>query len=326
MSSAAGPGSAEDLGRLTDDQLEARLRGVCARERSASAEAIALLAELETRDAVLRAGYGSLFAYCRDALGLSEADACQRIAVARAARRFPVIVTMLAEGSITLAAVRLLGNCLTTENHRNVLESARGKRKAEVEEMVARLAPRPDVPDEVRRLKPPVAGLAAPGPAAPSAPAWTAIERLSPSRYRLEVTIDEGAFEKLRLARDMLRHAIPPCADGAVLERALAALLADLARQKFAATASPRPPRDAEPDSRHVPAEVKRRVWLRDLGRCAFVGTGGRRCEERALLEFHHVKPYAVGGEATVENIQLRCRRHNQYEARVAFGGTRDEA
>jgi hypothetical protein len=36
-------------------------------------------------------------------------------------------------------------------------------------------------------------------------------------------------------------------------------------------------------------------------------------------VEFHHIRPYAVGGEATVENVQLRCRRHNDYEARVYF-------
>ncbi len=32
------------------------------------------------------------------------------------------------------------------------------------------------------------------------------------------------------------------------------------------------------------------------------------------------MKPHAVGGEATVENIELRCRAHNVYEARLFFG------
>jgi hypothetical protein len=36
--------------------------------------------------------------------------------------------------------------------------------------------------------------------------------------------------------------------------------------------------------------------------------------------EFHHVAPYATGGAATADNIQLRCRAHNQYEARLFFG------
>jgi len=32
------------------------------------------------------------------------------------------------------------------------------------------------------------------------------------------------------------------------------------------------------------------------------------------------VLPYAAGGQATVDNIQLRCRAHNGYEAEQAFG------
>jgi hypothetical protein len=36
-------------------------------------------------------------------------------------------------------------------------------------------------------------------------------------------------------------------------------------------------------------------------------------------LELHHVVPYAAGGPATVENIQLRCRAHNGYEAERDF-------
>jgi hypothetical protein len=65
---------------------------------------------------------------------------------------------------------------------------------------------------------------------------------------------------------------------------------------------------------------VKRAVWLRDGGRCAFVASAGRRCNERAFLEFHHREPYAIGGEAAVANISLRCRQHNAYEGQLAFG------
>jgi hypothetical protein len=35
------------------------------------------------------------------------------------------------------------------------------------------------------------------------------------------------------------------------------------------------------------------------------------------------VDPYALGGEATVEKIELRCRRHNDYEGRLYFGKRR---
>ena len=73
--------------------------------------------------------------------------------------------------------------------------------------------------------------------------------------------------------------------------------------------------------SRHIPSEVKRAVWWRDRGQCAFVSDAGRRCAERSFLELHHIQPYAMDGPPTVGNISLRCRRHNQYEAEIVFGG-----
>ncbi|MGQ0548287.1 MAG: hypothetical protein ACT4PY_01260, partial [Armatimonadota bacterium] len=73
----------------------------------------------------------------------------------------------------------------------------------------------------------------------------------------------------------------------AELDRALTALLQDLAKQKLAAADRPRESRGIARGSRHVPAEVKRAVWSRDGGRCAFVADNGRRCTEEAFLEFH---------------------------------------
>ena len=66
-------------------------------------------------------------------------------------------------------------------------------------------------------------------------------------------------------------------------------------------------------------AAVKREVWKRDGSRCAFVGSAGQ-CTERGCLEFHHVIPFADDGPTTAENLQLRCRAHNAYEAEVHFG------
>src|SRR5882672_6423927 len=143
------------LRHLSDAALVAGLANSLTRERDETASVVAHLAELDTRDVHLREGYTSLFVYCRDALGLSEWEAYNRIEVARAARRFPVILDMLADGSVNLTTVKLLASHLTLANHRGVLESARGRRKPEVEEIVARLSPRPDVPPSVRRLPAP---------------------------------------------------------------------------------------------------------------------------------------------------------------------------
>jgi len=75
----------------------------------------------------LREGYPSLFAYCRDALGTAEGEACNRIEVARTARRFPLVLDMLADGRLHLTAARLLAPHLTSDNHHEVLGAARGK-------------------------------------------------------------------------------------------------------------------------------------------------------------------------------------------------------
>ena len=327
------------LTRLSDDDLVARLKGLVARDHDLTAQIVAHLAELDTRDVFLREGYGSLFVYCRDALGLSEWEAYNRIEVARAARRFPVILDMLAEGSVNLTAVRLLAPHLTPSNHREVLDSARGKKKPT-------LSPRPDVPASVRRLptsRPtsvalgvPAHASASPVPApvsvptpAPGSPAHplpvgpVAVTPLSPDRYKLQLTIGGDTLEKLRLAKDMLGHAIPSGDDAAILDRALTALLVDLAKKKFADTGKPHPPRGRTAGARDPSAQVKRAVYLRDLGRCAFVGTNGHRCNERRFIEFHHIDPHPLGGEATIDQIQLRCRRHNDYEGRLYFGKRR---
>jgi 5-methylcytosine-specific restriction endonuclease McrA len=104
-----------------------------------------------------------------------------------------------------------------------------------------------------------------------------------------------------------------------IFDRALALLLADLRRTRHAATSRSRPSGDPDGASRHVSAKIKREVWARDGGQCAFVGARGR-CTERGFLEYHHVVPYAAGGRTTAANLSLRCRAHNGHEAELFFG------
>jgi hypothetical protein len=163
------------------------------------------------------------------------------------------------------------------------------------------------------------AGLAASAASArPTRPAT--VEPLAPERYKVQVTVDKETYDRLRFAQALLRHQIPDGDVAAIVGRAVGALVEALLKEKVAATERPRESSATTPHSRHIPAAVKRAVWLRDGGRCAFVSRRGRRCAEEGLLEFHHVKPFAVGGAATMENIELRCRAHNRDEAERFFG------
>ncbi len=161
-------------------------------------------------------------------------------------------------------------------------------------------------------LSPPVVAAAAPRQPA-------VIKPLAPERYKVQCTVSRDTYEKLRRVQDLLRHTIPAGDLSAIFDRALTLLLAELSRTKFAATHRPQRDRPSRPGSRHIPAAVKRDVWTRDGGRCAFHGEQGR-CAETGFLEFHHVVPYADGGETSATNLQLRCRTHNQYEAKLWSG------
>jgi hypothetical protein len=95
-----------------------------------------------------------------------------------------------------------------------------------------------------------------------------------------------------------------------------------LEKKKFGATDRPRRIGRTRPcaNPRHIPAAVKNAVWLRDKARCTFTSEGGHRCDARTDLQFDHIEPVARGGQATIDNLRLRCHAHNQYEAERTFG------
>jgi len=241
----------------------------------------------------------------------------------------------------------MLAPHLTSENHAAVIVAAAHRSKQGIQELIATLNPRPEAPTIIRRVTPqpskvdprrilaaepkheqtlPISTAAASPSAhhispqaAPSLPA-AVVTPLAPERYKLQVTLTRETHHKLRCAQSLSRH-LPAAADiGSIIDRALTLLIDDLERRRFARVASPKPGSpNSTPSGRHIPAAVRRAVWQRDGGRCGFIGRSGR-CPETACLEFHHVAPYAAGGTATVDNVQLRCRAHNQYEARLFFG------
>jgi len=59
---------------------------------------LAHLVELEERALHLELGFSSLFAYCVEALRMSEGTAGRRVAAARVCRRFPEVFERVARG------------------------------------------------------------------------------------------------------------------------------------------------------------------------------------------------------------------------------------
>ena len=325
---------------LSNAELEAMLVRLARGEREATVALLIHLGEFDARRLYAPAGFPSLFRYCVDVLHLSEDSAYNRIETARAARRFPQILDMLGSGALNVTTARVLARKLTDENHLDLLASAAGKTKQQVEEMLVGHFPLPDVASSVRQLPAPVVAEAPsvpsrsappqmaslPGAPPSHAPARATVRPLAPERYEIRFTAGAETRELLKMSQDLLGGAVPNGNLEEVFRRSLKLLVEDLARKKFAATDSPSESPAQVDGSRHIPAWVKRIVWVRDGGRCAFVAANGRRCEARRALEFHHVDPYAAGGKATPENIQLRCRAHNRHEADLFYGPMREYA
>jgi hypothetical protein len=293
--------------RLSDDELIADMTRLARCERQDVASLIARIAEFDERKLHLALGYGSLHQYCCEVLKLSGSEAYRRIEVARYARRYPLILEKLADGSVNLTTIDLVAPQLKPTNYQEVLEDASGKTKREVQMQVAALDPKPNVPFTTR----PVPAFYAPR---------SSFKPLSPGCEQVTFTMKTSTIEKLNHARDLLSQAITDGDHGEVIDRALDLLLKDLERKRHAATDKPRPRQGTMPDSPDVPAWMQRAVWERDGGRCAFVGKNGRRCNSTWCLQYHHVIARAQGGLTTVENLQLRCAAHNRYEADLAYG------
>lgn len=132
----------------------------------------------------------------------------------------------------------------------------------------------------------------------------------------------QDMHDRLRYLQQLMSHSVPSGDIVEVIDRALILAIAKLEKRKFGKTDKPRraKPRSNNNNSRSIPAHVLRAVHERDQGQCTFVSDSGHRCAERKFLEFHHIEEVARGGKATVDNIQLRCRPHNQYEAEKVFG------
>ena len=320
---------------LSDRALLAALHALAVRDSDLEADLLVHLGEVDVRELYLGEGFPSLFAYCLEVLHFSESVAYHRITAARTARAFPRVLDAVRSGELHLSAVRLLAPQLTQENQNELIDRARHRSKRAIETMLADRAPKPDVPSQIRR-QPQVAAFSAtaPGASSPAAPRAPLAPQPLPStphpqplgegRYKITFTANPELHARLEEARALLRHQIPDGDLSKLFDRALAALLREVRRAKFAcrerSSASPTTPEASGPASRHIPAGIRRAVAQRDAGRCTFVTCDGLRCSSRDLLEFHHDPPFARSRRHRADEITLRCRAHNRHAAIQDYG------
>src|SRR5215470_8997953 len=152
------------LSSLSDDELLRRLLDLLRHSRRVEADLVAHIGEVDARRLYAREAAPSMFAYCTELLHLSEAEAYLRITVARAAREHPMLLDMLRDGRLHLSGIAKLVPHLSPENRDAVLARAAHRSKRQIEDLIAELAPRADVPALVRALPRRPAALATEAP------------------------------------------------------------------------------------------------------------------------------------------------------------------
>ncbi|HET6333347.1 MAG TPA: hypothetical protein VFG30_09055 [Polyangiales bacterium] len=363
-----------------------------------TAQLLAHLGEIEARGLHLDLGYESMFEYAVRVLHMSDSEAGLRLHAARFAGKFPASLEMLSRGELHLTAMKLLAPVLRPENA-ELMNMACLKTKQEIQLLIAKHCPQPDVPDAMRRL--PTARspnttrpgafttlladsenaalrlpddrttalgstlateatragvqtvlssseLSQPTTAAPTCLARSEIDRsagtnerpplvspaphpsnrepvlpISEGRYKILFTAGQRVRDLLQEAQDLFRNQLPNGDIEVLFERALVLLVSERKKQLYAQTDKPRRSSNAaskpNPNSRHIPNTIKRRVYVRDKGQCRFVSPTGERCCARSRLEFHHIQAFGFGGPPTEQNIVLFCHAHNALMAERDF-------
>jgi hypothetical protein len=276
-------------------------------ERRINLESVTLVGELERRRAAVFMGMSSeKFATF---IGLTANQYWKRAQAARVMRVFPDVARMVIAGETDVSLVALVSPKLTQRNASILLPALRDKTKREVEAFLSRVTLDGQLLDQEGEVE-----------------------------LRLKLT--ESQAKVLDRAREVLSHGghVPTLQD--IMMKALDALLekrdpmrkAERAAARRAAAPSPgkegpavvsgpKPAADAKVARRPaVPAAVAHAVRLRDKGRCTWTYQDGSRCPERMMLELDHAKMWCRGGDHTVDNLRLRCRRHNQFAAEHMLG------
>ncbi len=337
----------QTISSLDSRTLARRLGELAGDERQVQVDFLLHLEEFDRRRAFLELGYGSLWTYCLEVLHLREGSAGRRIAAMKVLRRLPRLVDALRDGRLCLTTLALLGPVLTEENADELLARAAYRTTAEVDQLVASTKPRPAPREGVRRLPEAVEATCedtSPPPAeaeeragvmerehspfesasfapmdAPQ-PRTAEMRAVSEGRWSLRVTIDGACKDDLETLAMMLSHKFPKKDLAAVLHEAIRCGIEKHGKRKGAVRPARKvavmPPKDRTA----ISAEVRRQVWERDQGRCAWTGPDGKRCGSRWQVEVDHVDPAARGGRATLANLRLACRAHNLLHAEQVYG------
>jgi hypothetical protein len=297
-----------NLKSVSDSELLLATKRLASEEKRIGIEVLHHLREIDARKLFASLRFSSLYEYCTEELGYSGGGAHRRISAMKILRDVPEYEPKLRAGVVNVATLskvqsflvrekRQLGKTYSKDEKTELLEQIERKSVKETDRILAAISP-----EQARIEKERV---------------------LNENESEVRFTVNRELKKKLERLRNLLGHKSKTQSYAGLIEE-----LADIAIKKLdplekaPAHKTPSPPVEMHSShTRYVRAEVKRSVWRRDTGQCTYVDSNtNRRCESQHSLQIEHIKPFALGGSSTLENLKLLCPAHNQRAAIQAFG------
>lgn len=326
---------------ISNSELLLKTKTLVQEERRIATEVLWCLQEVESRLIYAELGYSSLYDFAIRELGYSEGSAHRRISAMRLLKALPVATQKQTEekmktGSVSLTNLALLQSFFKTEkkiHHKDYSDDQKqdligrleNQTKREAEKILIQLQPEFEKKERER-----VVGA---------------------TEVQITFVASEQLMAKLRKIKNLTGHQDQSPTYAQLIEKMADVMLAKIdplvqksrsislaqSSTKVSVTSSAGPKgiaheksetaiartaeiknstKDKNTLTRHIPAAVRRKVWLRDRARCTYVHRETqKKCESQFGLELDHIRPFSMDGSHELENLRLRCRAHNQLHA-----------
>jgi hypothetical protein len=249
-------------------------------------------------------------------IGLTPAVMWKRLRVARLLRLHPEAWMLVEAGETCLSTLAMIAPKLTRENAAVLLDGIAGKSRRDAEIFASRVTKDGRVRDDEGTCEIKLVLKASEVAILQRAREVLAAGGKVPSLTEVVVQAARQLVDRRdpmkKAERAKQRASAPGQTEEPAVKESTPQPMAERAAKASAPGQTARP---------YIPAAVQHAVWLRDGGRCTWVGEGsGQRCEARTMLELDHVVPFCRGGSSDTAGLRLRCRFHNRAAAEDALG------
>ena len=152
------------------------------------------------------------------------------------------------------------------------------------------------------------------------------VRELGQGKTEIKIILDEEGMKNLETLKHLLSHKNPNLSYGE-----LVLFLLRLGLKKYDLRQKPlkktsvqtlmrQPLQKQKLMTRHIPMNIRRKVWQKDEGRCSYKDfKSNRKCGSKHRLQVDHIQPFALGGKHEIQNLRLLCANHNRNRSQQTF-------